>query len=192
MKRKGWYWFVDLFWMWRSRPSLSVLRTFHIMFGVFRKGFLVDIIRFASTLYSVKTIGCHLYASSPERVCRKIDGLVEVLLLEVILRKKHDSTFLSTFVQSYFHIEYQFNVSRYCFSPPPSVESAVITMKPNPSVSPACIANPQKYQSFLRACFRSKNQSLRKNLKRWNESVQTDLSCRPWELSSEEYMKLFS
>ena len=59
--------------MWRSRPSLSVLRTFHIMFGVFRKGFLVDIIRFASTLYSVKTIGCHLYASSPERVCRKID-----------------------------------------------------------------------------------------------------------------------
>lgn len=187
MKRKGWYWFVDLFWMWRSRPSLSVLRTFHIMFGVFRKGFLVDIIRFASTLYSVKTIGCHLYASSPERVCRKIDGLVEVLLLEVILRKKHDSTFLSTFVQSYFHIEYQFNVSRYCFSPPPSVESAVITMKPNPSVSPACIANPQKYQSFLRACFRSKNQSLRKNLKRMeristNRSVVSALGVVKWRI----------
>ena len=75
---------------------------------------------------------------------------------KLMVSKKHDSTFLSTFVQSYFHIEYQFNVSRYCFSPPPSVESAVITMKPNPSVSPACIANPQKYQSFLRACFRSK------------------------------------
>ena len=107
-------------------------------------------------------------------------------------RKNHDATCLSTYVQSYFRIEHQFDVSRYCFTPPPSVESAVIIMKPNPTVSLACVKDPQGYRSFLRMCFNSKNQSLRKNMKRWNELSSIDLSCRPWELSSEDYMEIFS
>ena len=67
--------------MWRCRHSLSVLRTFRIMFGTFGKDSIVDILRFASTLHSVKAIGRHLHTSSPERVCREINGLVEVIIL---------------------------------------------------------------------------------------------------------------
>ena len=76
------------------------------------------------------------------------------------------------------------------------------------------LQNPVGYEQFLKACFQSKNQSLRKNLLRWynqiNDSVEfsstpnqtIDLemglkkegitNTRPWEIASEVYVRLFS
>lgn len=137
-----------------------------------------------------------------------------------ICRQCHQSTLLSTFVQSYFSIQHQFDVSRHCFTPPPSVTSSVFTLHPlhhdqeeesKRSSNLLFLKDPTRYYHFLQGCFQSKNQSLQKNLLRWSgqrkptsidnhESIQPLLlelereghgNVRPWELSSEVYIRLF-
>ena len=97
-----------------------------------------------------------------------------VPILSLTCRRCHDATFLSVFVQSFFEVRRCFRVSRSCFVPPPHVESTVLRLVPNPCTPEGCKLDPERYRSFLRACFSSKNQVLSKVFARkdvWNRLV---------------------
>ncbi|MCX7974064.1 MAG: ribosomal RNA small subunit methyltransferase A, partial [Candidatus Aminicenantes bacterium] len=107
---------------------------------------------------------------------------------------------LSIFFQIYYEVRIGQIFSPACFSPPPKVESALLSLhrRPQPLLE---IENFANFQNFLRACFRHRRKQLLKNLKLegFEEAKLTKIFSelnlkpivRPEEVDELAYFQLF-
>lgn len=98
----------------------------------------------------------------------QVDIVVGMFQKEVAQRivAKHDNKvygILSVLLQSFFHIEYLFEVNENCFTPPPKVKSAVIRL--TNSHNPYNITNKNGYLKIVKAAFGQRRKTLRNALK---------------------------
>ncbi|MCB0700090.1 MAG: ribosomal RNA small subunit methyltransferase A [Chitinophagales bacterium] len=70
---------------------------------------------------------------------------------------------LSVLLQTFFEIEYLFDVPQKCFTPPPKVMSGVIRMKN--TGNPYKIENKKKYKTLVKTAFGQRRKTLRNALK---------------------------
>ncbi len=107
--------------------------------------------------------------------------------------KNKEYGILSVFTQFYTDCEMLFKVSRNCFYPKPSVDSAVVRLNfkdPLPQV------DEQLFRSIVRATFGKRRKTLRNGLKSLElddtvlDQLLFDLKRRPEDLSVEEFLNL--
>lgn len=108
---------------------------------------------------------------------------------------------ISILFQNYFSVELHFTLSPASFSPPPQVESALISLKrrKKPVYS---IESDKIFLQFLKAAFKHRRKKLINNLIRMNHSSsqakQSLPACgieedaRPEQVSLSQYVKLFN
>lgn len=101
---------------------------------------------------------------------------------------------LSVMVQSVCRVEYLFSVSAGSFSPPPKVESAVISIVPEPFQG-LPIHNRKLFADLVRTAFTKRRKTIRNALKTLaSEEMLTqagiELSVRPEEISVADYILL--
>jgi 16S rRNA (adenine1518-N6/adenine1519-N6)-dimethyltransferase len=72
---------------------------------------------------------------------------------------------LSILLQNYFEARIEFTVAPGSFSPPPKVQSALLSLRRRPAPLHAGADDP-KYAAFLRSAFSERRKQLRKNLER--------------------------
>lgn len=108
---------------------------------------------------------------------------------------------LSILFQIYFLVKIHFLVSPDSFSPPPKVDSALISFKRR--IQPLfSIDNEEHFQKFLRSAFRHRRKTLYNNLKKLNlpidlinESCQKfslEKNIRPEQLTISQFVELFN
>lgn len=99
---------------------------------------------------------------------------------------------LSVLLQSFFHIEYLFEVNENCFTPPPKVKSAVIRLIN--SHNPYNIINKSGYLKIVKVAFGQRRKTLRNALKPLlTEEAQNDpiFDKRAEQLSVADFAGLF-
>jgi len=107
---------------------------------------------------------------------------------------------LSIIFQIYFSTHLHFYVSPNSFSPPPQVESALISLKKR-SAPLFCIENKELFQKFLRNAFQHRRKTLWNNLKKLllplpllHEAYQKcalERNARPEQVSIAQFVCLF-
>jgi 16S rRNA (adenine1518-N6/adenine1519-N6)-dimethyltransferase len=106
---------------------------------------------------------------------------------------------LTVFLHYYAEPHYAFTVSRNCFYPVPSVDSAVVVLK----VKKGALSGNEEVKFFemTRTAFKHRRKMLRASLKELYPSVQVeaalkeigkDPQARPEELSLEAFLALFA
>jgi 16S rRNA (adenine1518-N6/adenine1519-N6)-dimethyltransferase len=98
---------------------------------------------------------------------------------------------LSVFLQAYYQIEYLFSVPPQVFSPPPKVQSAVIRLKRNSTLSLGC--DEVLFTKVVKTAFNQRRKTLRNSLKSILLNLDTSDSFfqkRPEQLGVEEFIKL--
>ncbi|MCL6523260.1 MAG: 16S rRNA (adenine(1518)-N(6)/adenine(1519)-N(6))-dimethyltransferase RsmA [Thermoflavifilum sp.] len=99
---------------------------------------------------------------------------------------------LSVLLQTWFKLEYAFEVSPHCFFPPPRVYSAVIRLQPK-SHAPH-LADEQLYIRLVKTAFQQRRKTLRNALKSiFPSSLLGDklFDQRAEQLSWEDYVQLY-
>jgi 16S rRNA (adenine1518-N6/adenine1519-N6)-dimethyltransferase len=106
---------------------------------------------------------------------------------------------LSILLQNYFEVRVEFTVAPGSFSPPPKVQSALLSLRRRASPLQA-IADDPLYGPFLRAAFAERRKQLRKNLERHADVCTLAVAfercgllpnVRAEELSSRQFAALF-
>jgi 16S rRNA (adenine1518-N6/adenine1519-N6)-dimethyltransferase len=99
---------------------------------------------------------------------------------------------LTVFLNFYSTLRYAFKVSRHCFYPQPTVDSAVVslTLKKPPKV------NEEAFFTFVRTAFQQRRKMVKTTLGHsvgpLLEQLGENPQARPQDLSLETYVKLFS
>lgn len=116
--------------------------------------------------------------------------LVQKEVADRFCAKPHtkDYGYFTVYLNYYFEVFKEFEVSRKCFDPVPNVDSCVVHFKRKKSVS----LDQKLYFSFLKQCFSNKRKTLHNNLKSydWNliqsilKKYDISLSVRAEELPS--------
>lgn len=118
---------------------------------------------------------------------------LEVARRLVAVPKNKDYGILSVFAQFYTECELLFKVSRNCFYPKPSVDSAVVQLHFK-DLLPQC--DEQLFRSIVRSTFNTRRKTLRNGLKSLVlndavlDQVEFDLKKRPEELSVQDFLYL--
>lgn len=125
--------------------------------------------------------------------------LIQREVAERMRAKPPNMNLLALSVQYYANIEVLFTVSRHCFSPKPSVESAVIRLTPRPTT----LAPDEERRLFLlmAAAFKGKRKRLvstfaactsmtKKEVETLFLREKISLTARPQELSLEQWIQL--
>ncbi|MGV3557932.1 16S rRNA (adenine(1518)-N(6)/adenine(1519)-N(6))-dimethyltransferase RsmA [Larkinella arboricola] len=103
-----------------------------------------------------------------------------------------DYGILSVFLQAYYDIKYEFTVDASVFSPPPNVQSGVISLRRNDVVALPC--NEKKFMQVVKQGFNNRRKTLRNALKPLNppESLQSHplLDKRAEQLGVAEFVEL--
>ncbi|MEG1609943.1 MAG: 16S rRNA (adenine(1518)-N(6)/adenine(1519)-N(6))-dimethyltransferase RsmA [Bilophila sp.] len=108
----------------------------------------------------------------------------------------HDYGALSVWIQSYVRVEWGFVVGPGAFSPPPKVDSAVVTFVPLPRES--FPADPVALSSMLKLCFQMRRKQLQSILRRAGKADAATLlqqlgivpEARPETLSPHDFQRL--
>jgi len=107
---------------------------------------------------------------------------------------------LSILFQNHFLIKIHLTVSPGCFSPPPKVDSALVSLqkRSRPLFS---IKNEELFRDFLRGCFKHRRKILRKNLEKFDISLSAidkayqkfslERNLRPEQLPLSQFVELF-
>jgi 16S rRNA (adenine1518-N6/adenine1519-N6)-dimethyltransferase len=99
---------------------------------------------------------------------------------------------LSVLLQTYFHIDYLFQVAPGAFIPPPRVMSAVIRLRRNERVALGC--DPAHFVRVVKQGFNTRRKTLRNALKNLNLAAEVSalpiLDKRAEQLSVEEFIHL--
>ncbi|MGK5595234.1 MAG: 16S rRNA (adenine(1518)-N(6)/adenine(1519)-N(6))-dimethyltransferase RsmA [Parachlamydiaceae bacterium] len=121
----------------------------------------------------------------------------EVAKRMVAQPKTADYSALTIFLNFYCDVQYAFKVNKNCFYPSPSVDSAIVTLKPRIINK---IIDTDKLFEITRTAFQMRRKTLKKSLKQLYperkilESLEdnglTPL-VRPEELSVEQFIKLY-
>ncbi len=101
---------------------------------------------------------------------------------------------LSVMIQSYFRVYPLFTVSAQCFRPAPKVESAVIRLVPDASLSQG-IEQHSEYEKLIQAAFSQRRKTLKNTLKKFCNSediIQAgiDPEIRAEQLSTADFIRL--
>ncbi|PJJ75113.1 dimethyladenosine transferase [Thermoflavifilum aggregans] len=99
---------------------------------------------------------------------------------------------LSVLLQTWFQIEYLFEVSPHCFFPPPRVQSAVIRLMPKPEHP--LIADEKQYIKLVKAAFQQRRKMLRNALKELFPPEQLQhpvFNQRAEQLGWADYLQLY-
>ena len=102
--------------------------------------------------------------------------------------KTRDYSSITVFLNYYFDIIKQFEVSRNCFTPKPNVDSVVITLQKKKEKYH--VNNEEFFFEFVREAFKYKRKNLRNNLKKYDlvtiekilNKYNKDLTSRAEEL----------
>lgn len=100
---------------------------------------------------------------------------------------------LAVTAQTFLESRKEFEVSRKCFFPEPSVDSTVVTLVKRETDLPQA-----EFRAFVAECFRSKRKTLANNLKSAGyvlgvlAGIGIDPASRPEELSPETWRELFA
>lgn len=98
-------------------------------------------------------------------------------------------TFLSVFIQTFYHVEYVMSVPARFFYPPPKVVSAVVKLTPKKDF---VVENPYQYKKFLSEIFQNRRKMLRSKV---DYNILTECKIAPEkrveELSIHEIIKLY-
>jgi 16S rRNA (adenine1518-N6/adenine1519-N6)-dimethyltransferase len=109
-----------------------------------------------------------------------------------------DYGILTLKMQYYFIPKYEFTVKSHLFSPPPKVDSAVISLTPR--LDKPEIENEKFFWHIVETAFRNRRKMLRRNLReiiskekieKLNEYCPIDLSCRGETLNEKEFIELY-
>jgi len=101
-----------------------------------------------------------------------------------------DACYLSTFVQTFFDVEYLGMVPRLKFTPEPKVDGGIIKLvKKDVEFS---LSQIEKYEGFLHKAFKNPRKMLNKAFdKNVLTSVEINPSARPQEVSISKWLNLF-
>ena len=109
-----------------------------------------------------------------------------------------DYGILTLKIQYYFMTKYEFTVKSHLFTPPPKVDSAVISLTPR--LDKPEIDNEKFFWHIVETAFRNRRKMLRRNLReiiskekieKLNECCPIDLSRRGETLTELEFIELF-
>ena len=98
---------------------------------------------------------------------------------------------LSVLMQTYFEIEYLFDVPPGCFKPPPKVMSGVIKL--THKQGPIAVHDKKKYKQLVKAAFNQRRKTLRNALKGTLEPaalLDPMMEKRAEQLSVEDFLYL--
>jgi 16S rRNA (adenine1518-N6/adenine1519-N6)-dimethyltransferase len=108
---------------------------------------------------------------------------------------------LTIFFHNFFSVKLLFTVSPQCFSPPPKVDSALVSLKKREQPLYA-LDNEEVFLTFLKGSFRHRRKKLRNNLKSCGFSLQSinqalinsgiDQNIRPEQVPLSQFLILFS
>ncbi len=133
-----------------------------------------------------------------------IEELYVMVQKEVALRftseyKNKSYSSITVFLQSIAQLSYEFTVKRTVFTPPPNVDSAIISFKRKQFNE---VIDINEYEIFLQAAFKQKRKLLSNNLSK-EFSINKDViinflkdlgykkTIRPEEIKVEQYIDLF-
>ena len=124
----------------------------------------------------------------------KLPNICVFLIQDEVAKKvsavSPDASYLSSFTQVFFDVEYLFKVDKEVFKPEPKVNGAVIKLvKKDVEYPPEFI---EKFEGFLHKGFASPRKMLNKQFS--DEELQKggiDSTLRPQNLSSDEWVKFF-
>lgn len=127
----------------------------------------------------------------------QVDEVLGMFQKEVAKRiaSKHGSKeygILSVLAQTYYSIEYLFDVEASCFTPPPKVVSGVIKLVRKQGLEP--VLDYKKFKSFVKAAFNMRRKTLRNGFKSIlsAEKLQDDIfNKRAEQLSVEQFIELY-
>lgn len=142
----------------------------------------------------VSNLPYHLTAPILTRLVKRRDlfSTLTVVLQEEVARRiiakpqTSDYGSLTVFLNFYATARYAFQVSRHCFYPAPSVDSAVVTLtlKEPPAV------DSERFFRLVRTAFQQRRKMLKNSLASLYDTT-IDLTSRPEELSLEAFLTLF-
>jgi len=101
---------------------------------------------------------------------------------------------LSVMTQYLCAVENLFDVPPESFDPRPKVDSAIVRLTPHKTL-PFTAHHPDKLSHLVKTAFAQRRKTLRNNLKNLNETfdfetLDIDLSCRPENVSLEQYVTI--
>jgi 16S rRNA (adenine1518-N6/adenine1519-N6)-dimethyltransferase len=148
-------------------------------------------------------IGNFPYNISSQIFFRLLDYRAQVSQVVCMLQKevadrlaaKHGNKtygILSVILQTYYHIDYLFQVSPGVFTPPPKVMSAVIRLRRNERTQLGC--DPAHFVKVVKQGFNTRRKTLRNALKNLNLTAEVSalpvMDKRAEQLSVEEFIHL--
>ena len=119
--------------------------------------------------------------------------LIQKEVAEKISAPEGEASYLSTFLQTFYNIEYLRTVPSNVFKPIPKVEGAIISFvrKEVPKIYED-LKVVEKYEKFLHKGFRSPRKMLNKPFKKTDlERVGVDGTKRPQTLNVQTWMRMF-
>jgi len=116
--------------------------------------------------------------------------LVQKEVAERIVNKAPDSTYLSSFIQTFFNVEFLNEVPRKMFTPEPEVDGGVIRLtKKDVEFGPEFI---EKYEGFLHKAFSHPRKMLNKVFPREELQKQNiDPTLRAQNLNADNWLEFF-
>jgi len=128
-----------------------------------------------NTVYNRECVPLAVYLLQKE-VAEKLEG-------------KKDTGWLSTFVRTFYEVEYLMTVPPRFFRPPPKVQSGLVRLKRKEKLP---VKDAKKYKAFLTKLFANRRKVLRKKV---DEELLRKAGVRPEaraeELSLEDFLKLY-
>ncbi len=158
---------------------------------------VLDFLPQYSTEKSFKIIGSlPYYITSPilheiikmNKRPKKVVVLIQKEVAKKIAAKAPDSSYLSTFIQTFYEVEYVATVDKNEFSPVPKVDGGILKMTLKPDVN----IDVKKYEGFLHKGFSNPRKMLNKVF--YEDEInraQIDSTKRPQNYNSEEWLKFF-
>ncbi len=96
---------------------------------------------------------------------------------------------ISVLIQTWYNVEYLFNVSKGVFAPPPKVESGVIRLIRNDRVDLEC--NEKLFVNVVKTAFNQRRKTLRNSLKSLTNNIPLIYAeKRPEQLKVEQFIEI--
>ncbi|HTO15997.1 MAG TPA: 16S rRNA (adenine(1518)-N(6)/adenine(1519)-N(6))-dimethyltransferase RsmA [Edaphocola sp.] len=130
-----------------------------------------------------------------ENQVQEMVGMFQKEVAQRVASKEGNKTYgiLSVLIQTFFTVEYLFDVHENCFTPPPKVKSGVIRLVN--TNNPYQVQNIKSYFKIVKAAFSQRRKTLRNALKPLLTTEQlTDevFNLRAEQLSVKEFVDLFN
>lgn len=120
-------------------------------------------------------------------------GMFQKEVAERAAAKEGSKTYgvLSVLLQYYYHVEYLFSVGNECFTPPPKVQSGVISLTARENYLP--VKSEKAFRTLVKTSFNQRRKTLRNSVKSLfskEDLKDTLFDLRPETLSVEEFAEL--